>query len=602
MSGIQKKQQNKRTQTKTSVKKDAQKTTQNVNLEQLVAAPETMRSEEILAAQQQVGNQVVQRALDGKKKREAMTDEQGYLKGKINDAIQKKRGGGSPLPESVRKDAGKRLGRDFEDVRIHTDEQASELSQSINARAFTIGKDIFFKKGVFSPASRAGRETLMHELTHVVQQSGSSSGNGRLKLGGPDTTHEKQADQVGKANSGADSVKSASNSKGTVQRLQGRLNALRGKKITKTEEEEKLQKQPDSAVQREEMPEEEELMMQEEEEMLQAQPDTGVVQRQDDDARKRQQLNAEIEAFNPRELKGAQQEANAAPPQDQAQDQEQDAPGRREQRREVRRERRGPALDDDVGVQRQPDTAGVVQRETTLQSEERRKRKEVFETMQKDGPLDNPQKKKLSSDLQTQQAKKRDLLGEIKGFDKRTLQDAQARKDADKEAEDKHATDTKYSKDNLLKTIKDPEASTEEVEKAEKMLRTMHKNKGFKGFFKKNAASGAMKERQKTLKGLAEQGQEGAFEKYQAEKKPSKAAKFGKGALGLAKGFFGSAAKDLKTQLFGEEKKEEAKEAAPASTGGGGAGLAGVLEEKIAENQRLKALLKENGIQAEKGA
>ncbi len=217
MSGTQKKQQNKQTQAKQHAKSAPEKTQQGVNLEQLMAAPETMRSEEILAAQQQVGNQVVQRALDGNKKSEAMTDDQGYLNDKINTQIQQKRGGGSPLPDSLQKDVSKRFKRDFDDVRIHTDEQANELSQKINARAFTIGKDIFFKKGVFSPGSKAGRETIMHELTHVVQQSGSGKGaSGRLKLGASDTAHEKQADKIGKANSNVDAVRSGS--KSAVQR------------------------------------------------------------------------------------------------------------------------------------------------------------------------------------------------------------------------------------------------------------------------------------------------------------------------------------------------------------------------------------------------
>ena len=266
MSGNQKQQQAKQTQTKASAPKAPAQPEQSVNLEQLVAAPETMRSEELIAAQKQVGNQMVQRALDGNKKRDAMTDEQGFLKGEINDAIQKKRGGGSPLPDSLREDAGKRLGHDFDNVRIHTDEQANELSQSINARAFTIGKDIFFKKGVFSPGSRAGRETLMHELTHVVQQSGGSGASGRLKLGGTDTAHEKQADKVGKANSGITAASSAA-----VQREEMPEDELmmQEEEELQMQEEEELQMQPDTGVQREEMPEDE----------LQMQPDAGVVQR-----------------------------------------------------------------------------------------------------------------------------------------------------------------------------------------------------------------------------------------------------------------------------------------------------------------------------------
>ena len=72
-------------------------------------------------------------------------------------------------------------------------------------------------------------------------------------------------------------------------------------------------------------------------------------------------------------------------------------------------------------------------------------------------------------------------------------------------------------------------------------------------------------------------------------------AKFGKGALGLAKGFFGSAAKDLKTQLFGEEEKKEEKKEEPKpspvtvmNVGGGGGGGFSMLEKYINENRDLK--------------
>ena len=549
MSGIQKKQQNKRTQAKAPAKNDAQKTMQPLNLEQLIAAPETMRSEEILAAQQQVGNQVVQRALDGKKKRDAMTDEQGYLKGEINDAIQKKRGGGSPLPESLREDAGKRLGHDFDDVRIHTDEQANELSQSINARAFTIGKDIFFKKGVFSPGSRAGRETLMHELTHVVQQSGSNGANGRLKLGGPDTAHEKQADKVGKANSGADSVKSASNSKGTVQRLQGRLNALRGKKITKTEEEEKLQKQPDPAVQREEMPEEEELMMQEEEE-LQMQPDTGVIQRQTE-KEKSEEYKKAVSMLGVRGNKK-----------------------QRERYFSTGKEHKDMS----------PKEAKTSGKETA----------QMHKTMLR------------HQDVTSQIKEKAGDSGDFSGFGLKHVDDKdKSYRDApvtEMSGKEKEQLTKNVSKGKLMDVLRDPSKNPEEIQEAQEQLKDMHGGKSKE--FKKAKA-----ERSEKLKNSAQKGDKEAYQKWKAEKGATKGEKFTSGAKkvggflgGLGKRFIGKAVSDVSDQLFGApEKKEEAKEAT-ASSGSGGAGLAGVLEEKIAENQRLKALLKDNDIPVEKGA
>lgn len=63
-----------------------------------------------------------------------------------------------------------RFGRDFSDVRIHADSNANQLASSINAKAFTKGKDIIFGSGMFLPENSSGKRLLGHELTHVVQQ------------------------------------------------------------------------------------------------------------------------------------------------------------------------------------------------------------------------------------------------------------------------------------------------------------------------------------------------------------------------------------------------------------------------------------------------
>jgi hypothetical protein len=64
------------------------------------------------------------------------------------------------------------FGADFSGVRVHADAQSDTLNQSLNARAFTTGQDVFFRQGAYSPGSSGGRELLAHELTHVVQQNG----------------------------------------------------------------------------------------------------------------------------------------------------------------------------------------------------------------------------------------------------------------------------------------------------------------------------------------------------------------------------------------------------------------------------------------------
>lgn len=65
-----------------------------------------------------------------------------------------------------------RFGQDFSAVRIHTDARAAESARAIHARAYTVGSDIVFASGEYSPTSNAGMRLLGHELTHTLQQGG----------------------------------------------------------------------------------------------------------------------------------------------------------------------------------------------------------------------------------------------------------------------------------------------------------------------------------------------------------------------------------------------------------------------------------------------
>jgi hypothetical protein len=65
-----------------------------------------------------------------------------------------------------------RLPYDLSRVRIHADARAFQSARTINANAYTVGNHIVFNTGGYSPATRAGRALLAHELAHVVQQTG----------------------------------------------------------------------------------------------------------------------------------------------------------------------------------------------------------------------------------------------------------------------------------------------------------------------------------------------------------------------------------------------------------------------------------------------
>lgn len=78
---------------------------------------------------------------------------------------------GRPLASGTRGFFESRFGRDFSGVRVHTDAAAGRSARHLSAAAYTVGHDIVFAHGRYSPETTAGRHLIAHELTHVVQQS-----------------------------------------------------------------------------------------------------------------------------------------------------------------------------------------------------------------------------------------------------------------------------------------------------------------------------------------------------------------------------------------------------------------------------------------------
>jgi hypothetical protein len=78
--------------------------------------------------------------------------------------------GGQPLSSDLRAQFEPRFGYDFSQVRVHTDAGAAESAQSVNALAYTVGRNVIFGAGQYAPQTSTGQRLLAHELTHVVQQ------------------------------------------------------------------------------------------------------------------------------------------------------------------------------------------------------------------------------------------------------------------------------------------------------------------------------------------------------------------------------------------------------------------------------------------------
>jgi outer membrane protein OmpA-like peptidoglycan-associated protein len=77
---------------------------------------------------------------------------------------------GEPLDESSRTHFEPVFGYDFSRVRVHTDTAAVKSARDVGARAYTVGQNIVFGAGQFTPGSQDGQRLLVHELAHVVQQ------------------------------------------------------------------------------------------------------------------------------------------------------------------------------------------------------------------------------------------------------------------------------------------------------------------------------------------------------------------------------------------------------------------------------------------------
>jgi len=124
----------------------------------------------------------------------------------IESQIESLRGGGRPLPESVRAHFEPRFGHDFSGVRLHTGAVAAQLARSINAKAFTVGRHVAFGSGQYSPETATGQRLLAHELTHVVQQGGrpasaaSTVSRDPLPQSGTERIHKDLIEQYRRAN------------------------------------------------------------------------------------------------------------------------------------------------------------------------------------------------------------------------------------------------------------------------------------------------------------------------------------------------------------------------------------------------------------------
>src|SRR6266850_5158893 len=86
------------------------------------------------------------------------------------------RSSGQPLDPATRGFMESRFGHDFGQVRIHNDEQAARSARLVDARAYTVGRNVVVGAGEYAPGTSEGNRLLAHELAHVVQQAQGGAG------------------------------------------------------------------------------------------------------------------------------------------------------------------------------------------------------------------------------------------------------------------------------------------------------------------------------------------------------------------------------------------------------------------------------------------
>ncbi|HEX7050194.1 MAG TPA: DUF4157 domain-containing protein [Longimicrobiales bacterium] len=110
---------------------------------------------------------------------------------------------GRPLAPATRALLEARLGHDFGEVRVHTGPEAEAAAAALNARAFTVGRDVVFNRREYEPTSQPGLRLLAHELVHTVQQGEVRGGlPARLPIGRDADSDEREADRAARAVAG----------------------------------------------------------------------------------------------------------------------------------------------------------------------------------------------------------------------------------------------------------------------------------------------------------------------------------------------------------------------------------------------------------------
>jgi hypothetical protein len=102
---------------------------------------------------------------------------------------------GKPLDRRAGAVLGPMLGSDLDRIRVHSEPQDQDLAERLDARALTVGHDLYFNAGEYQPNTPAGRALLAHELAHA--RNAEPAGDAPfLTVDRPDSQAERAAEQA----------------------------------------------------------------------------------------------------------------------------------------------------------------------------------------------------------------------------------------------------------------------------------------------------------------------------------------------------------------------------------------------------------------------
>jgi len=160
-------------------------------LEGLPKVGGSLRERYAFGLQQTLGNQAVQRLVNRSRATAPAEDD-------LAQRIATASAGGNPLDTAARERLQASLGVDLSGVRVHLDEEADRLAESVKAVAFTTGKDIFFRSGMYQPETASGFHLLAHEVTHTLQQANGpvegTLASGNVSISEPGDASEREAE------------------------------------------------------------------------------------------------------------------------------------------------------------------------------------------------------------------------------------------------------------------------------------------------------------------------------------------------------------------------------------------------------------------------